>query len=971
MSTTASQFNFRGDTPRAVITILGLYSLVGGLTSFYGWVADLRRLTDWINTGISIQPNATVAAMCSGVALLALARGYRPVVAVLGSIVALIGASALVQYLLDENFVRLNTALMFGREWGRVGVVYPGRMGPPGSASWTLIGTALVLTSRASPRARRLAPRIGLVAFAIATLSMAGYLYDADRLYSLPFLTVIAFQTATFIAAVSLGLIAAVPDRPPARWLLDTGAAGAVARRAVPLIILVPLAAGYLGLLGQDAGFYDTRFGVAILVIFLIILLFVLLSWTLQTIAQHEFAMQASERRVTAALESITDGFVTLDAEWRFRFVNAEAAALMQKSVAELLGTSAWDVFPESAGGASFRELHRASAERISVEYEEFNPLLQRWFANRAYPTSDGSIAVYFQDVTARKLIEAEREAETAGLARLQGLSTQLVQSGDFDVLLRELLSAAADLTGTTKGNIQFADHVTGQLRIHVHQGFGAAFLDYFAEKGSPFGCDRAARNLERVVCEDLMSAPEWQNSEDLRVLLAEGVRAFQSTPLVSRGGRLLGMLNTHFEEPHRLKERELRHLDLLARMAADFIERSQTEAALKNADRTKDEFLAMLAHELRNPLAPIMNAVRVLRLSNGNAGTLRSATDMLERQAAHLVRLVDDLVDISRITHGKIELARGPVDLTAVLRQALEAARPLMDAKNQHLDYVAPSAPVYVEGDFTRLTQVMGNLLSNASKFTAPAGRISVGVRCEGSGEVAIQVRDQGVGIPPDQLPRIFDLFMQGDTSLERVTSGLGIGLTLVKTLVEMHGGTVQALSDGPGMGSEFTIRLPTVAAPPRVSAAPAADAETAAKRLILVADDNEDGAASLATVLTLAGHSAHTARDGVEAVELAERLCPDVVLLDIGMPKLNGYEACQRIRQTPWGKDMFLIALTGWGQEAFRLRSTEAGFDAHVVKPVDSAALMRLLSRAERAVRREQAGNDGEPRRTRDRVR
>lgn len=933
---------------RTWATVLGLYALLGGLLSFAGWAADIQRLTDWYNNGISIQPNATVAVMCSGAALLLLGWGYRRTAAAIGVVIAMIGASALVQYAVDVDFARLNTLLMFGREWGRVGVVDPGRMGPPGALCWTLIGVALVLTSFPMPRVRRIVPRLALLTFAIATLSVAGYFYGVSRLYSLPYLTVIAFQTATFIAAVSAGIIAMVPEHAPARWLLDPGATGVVARRAIPLIIVVPFVVGWLRLQGEHLGLYDTRFGVTMLVVVLIILLLAILSWTLRTIAQHESALQQSERRVTAALESITDGFVTLDRDWRFRFVNAEAAAMLRKPVAELLGSSAWDTFPEAVGGSGYRELHRAAAERTTVEFDDFNPVLQRWFAARAYPTSDGAIAIYFKDITARKQAEEERAADLAGMSRLQHLSTRLVQRGDLSSLLGEILTAAVDLTGATKGNIQFYDRETGQLRIFAHQGFGPEFVEYFAARGSPYGCELAAQRIERVVCEDVASAPDWQGTEDLRVLLDDGIRAFQSTPLVSREGRLLGVLNTHFGNPHRLADRELRHLDLLSRMAADFIERSQAEEALRKADRMKDEFLAMLAHELRNPLAPIQNAVQVLRLSRPDDERIRSTTDMLTRQVGQLVRLVDDLVDVSRITRGKIELIRERVELSAVVHQAVEAVQPLVEAKDQDLDVVVPASPIWLNADFTRLTQVLGNVLGNATKFTARGGKISLVAECEPDGGVAIRVRDAGIGIPADQLPRIFDLFMQGDTSLERSVSGLGIGLTLVKTLVEMHGGRIEAHSEGPGKGSEFILRLPTIPGPQELADASAGNGERAAKpRRVLIVDDNADGAESLARVLALSGHATHTAHDGLEAVTMAERFRPDVVLLDIGLPKLNGYEACRRIREQPWGKQMKLVAVTGWGQEAYRERSSNAGFDTHVVKPVDSETLIRLLQR------------------------
>jgi PAS domain S-box-containing protein len=920
---------------------------VGGLVSFIGWPANIPRLTDWFNLGISIQPNTAVATFSAGASLLLFVTGHDRASRVFAALVAFIGCTALMQYVLDVDFRGLNAFLMFGREWGRATTVSPGRMGPPGSISWTLLGTALLLGNRARP----VLPRIAFITLAIAGLSWAGYLYGADRLFSLPYFTAVALQTSTFIAVLSLGIMAAVPEQPPTFWLLDEGAPGAVARRGIPIVIGMPVLAGWIRLWGERSGLYETSFGVAMLVLVLIILLLGMLFWFLRTIQRHESALRASQQRLGTTLESIADGFVTFDREWRYTFVNAEAASLLNTTPVQLVGRKIWDVFPEAVGGIAYKALHRAREARVNVEFENYSEGVGRWFANRVYPSGDDALAVYFHDVTTRRQAEMERAAELVAMSRLQALSTRLVQSGDLNSLLREILSAAIHLTGTTKGNIQFRDPESGALKILVHQGFGAEFVAFFAEKGAPYGCGAAVATRERVAVPDLDADDNWRGTAELQVLLNDGIRAFQSTPLMSRDGRLLGVLSTHFTRPHRLSEREVRHLDLLARMAADFIERSQSEGDRLRADRMKDEFLAMLAHELRNPLAPIQNAVHVLQHSNASADAVRFTADMLQRQVGQLVRLVDDLVDVSRITRGKIELVREPVDLTAVVRQACEAVGPLMAEKEQRLDVSLPSAPALVHADFTRLAQVVGNILSNASKFTGHGGRIMAAV--EPGVQHIIRIRDDGIGISSEELPRIFDLFMQGDTTLERSVSGLGIGLTLVKTLVEMHGGSVEARSDGSGKGSEFMVRLPA-AAPLPVGASDGVSESHRTRtvsRRVLIVDDNEDGATSLARILELAGHTTVTANDGHEALAAAERFRPQVVLLDLGLPKLNGYEACRRLREQPWGKDVLVVAVTGWGAETYRQRSREAGFDTHVVKPVNSAELLQLLDNAQRS--------------------
>jgi PAS domain S-box-containing protein len=371
-----------------------------------------------------------------------------------------------------------------------------------------------------------------------------------------------------------------------------------------------------------------------------------------------------------------------------------------------------------------------------------------------------------------------------------------------------------------------------------------------------------------------------------------------------------------------------------------------QTLAAeLSDADRRKNEFLAMLAHELRNPLAPISNAARALRLGSGDGDAVRSASAMLERQVGQLSRLVDDLLDMSRITRGRIELRKSRVELATVIHQAVEAVRAHYKGMNHELSVSLPPRPVQLEADPARLTQVVGNLLNNACKFTDRGGDVRLTV-AEERGEVVIRVRDSGIGIAAEHLPRVFDMFTQVDTSLERSRDGLGIGLTLVKTLVEMHGGSVEARSDGVGHGSEFIVRLPIVAAAAEAELPPSEPAGTSRSRRILIVDDSEDGAESLAMLLEFGGHQTWQAHDGLEGITMTERVRPDVVLLDIGLPRMNGYEVCRRIRQEPWGKDLVLVALTGWGQEEDRRQSIDAGFNAHMVKPVDYDALAELLA-------------------------
>ena len=373
-----------------------------------------------------------------------------------------------------------------------------------------------------------------------------------------------------------------------------------------------------------------------------------------------------------------------------------------------------------------------------------------------------------------------------------------------------------------------------------------------------------------------------------------------------------------------------------------------QAEQALVEADRRKDEFLAILAHELRNPLAPMRYALAIARQPSRTAEQQRQAEDVIDRQLKHMSRLLDDLLDVSRITHGTLELRRSQIDLTSIVATAIEAARPLIDAKRHELTLELPIQTLRVDADLVRLSQVFANLLINAAKYTDAGGKIQLRAWQE-DGQVAVSVRDNGIGIAPEMMPRLFRLFSQARTALERSEGGLGIGLALVKGVVALHGGSVQARSDGPHLGSEFTVRLPLSPARP-VEVAHAVDGtQVNGTRLrMLVADDNRDNAETCAMLLRLRGHEVHTAYGGRIAFDLAQRVQPQVLLLDIGMPELNGYELARRIRGETWGQSMVLVAITGWGQQEDKERALAAGFNHHITKPIELGQLDAVLQEA-----------------------
>jgi signal transduction histidine kinase/ActR/RegA family two-component response regulator len=555
-----------------------------------------------------------------------------------------------------------------------------------------------------------------------------------------------------------------------------------------------------------------------------------------------------------------------------------------------------------------------------------------------------------------------ERESRHAFLLRLSDDLRLLVDpvaiQGETSRLLGERL-----LTD----RVHYAAIDEAQDHILIQQGFardgasnwtGRYSLSHFNWVGP------ALRAGGAVVVADIANSP-WMPEADRPAVAAIDVGAFVAAPLI-RAGRLVAALCVSDVSPRAWTPEEVELIKETAERTWEAVERARAEEQLREAAVRKDEFLAMLAHELRNPLAPILFSIEIMRRANpidaldqerpDRNPRVDIALDVLQRQVGQMVRLVDDLLDAGRIGSGKIELRREQVELASVVHHVVDAVRPLTERRSQDLTVALPATPVYVSADPTRLAQIMGNLLNNASKFSERGGRIWLTVERsaeprlddgEAAPGVVIRVRDHGSGIPADRLEQIFDMFTQIDLTLERTVSGLGIGLTLAKTLTEMHGGTVEATSPGIGHGSEFIVWLPIVidAALP---APPPPTIEASVRPLrILVVDDNRDSADMLASLLTFNGHMTHIESDGLAAVEAVRKLDPDVVVLDIGLPVLNGYDAARRIRKEHGGSGRpFLIALTGWGQDEDRLRSMEAGFDAHLVKPVEDRALRKLLS-------------------------
>jgi PAS domain S-box-containing protein len=628
--------------------------------------------------------------------------------------------------------------------------------------------------------------------------------------------------------------------------------------------------------------------------------------------AEEDLRKRSEWLRITLA--SIGDAVISTDAEGRVTFMNGVAESLTAWTQSDAMGRPLSEIFQivdERTRQPGPNPALRALREGTVVGLANHTILIARDGTERpiddsAAPIRDdagtavGAVLV-FRDVTERRIAE---EAQ-ARLAAIVESSQDAIISKTLDGVIRTWNTGAERLFDYTPGEAI----------------------------GQPI----------------TMIIPPDRRDEEYEILArisrGERIEHFE-TIRVSKLGRKINIS---------LTVSPIRDSDGLivgaSKVARDITDRKRVEKALEEANQRKDQFIALLAHELRNPLAPLRNGLQVIRLAGDDPSAVALAREMMDRQLSHMVRLIDDLLDISRVSQNKMELRRSRVLLKDVISSAVETARPAIEEAGHEFTIRLPPEPVYLDADLTRLAQVFSNLLNNSAKYTERGGRIWLSAEREG-GEVTVYVRDTGLGIPANDLPRIFEMFSQVDRSIERSTGGLGIGLALVKGLVEMHGGTVTATSAGQGKGSTFAVKLPALesaAAPSTGIPSGISPPYAGPRRRILVVDDNRDSADSMATMLSLMGNEVRTAHDGIEAIEAAKEFRPKAILMDLGMPNLNGYGATQRIREQPWGRDMTIIAMTGWGQEADRTQSNDVGCDGHLVKPVNLSDLENLLTELE----------------------
>jgi PAS domain S-box-containing protein len=665
---------------------------------------------------------------------------------------------------------------------------------------------------------------------------------------------------------------------------------------------------------------------------------------------------QEARLRLAAIVESSDDAIISQDLAGTITSWNRGAERLYGYAAEEVVGLPVSLLIPEDHIDDFRTILERLRrGERIehyeTVRIAKDGRRVEVSLTVSPLRDADGTVvgaSKIARDITLRKRTGQALQRQTERLRLLWEAAAVLLTADGREAMLRGVLARIGPHLG-----------VDTCLNYMLQEGGDALTLDSY--QGITFEASRAIARLElgQSVCGTVAQqrkpvvAGHIQHSSDpkLQMLRSLGLRAYACNPLLA-GGRLLGTLSFGSRVRDQFDAEEVAFMETVCYYMTVACERLRLLDELKDADHRKNEFLATLAHELRNPLAPVRNAVQVLRLKGPDQPELRWARDVIDRQIEYLTRLIDDLMDVSRITRNKLELRRQRIALADVVNGAVESSRPAIEQCGHELVVSLPAEPIHLSGDLVRLAQVFLNLLNNAAKYTEPGGRIRLTAERHG-GEVVVRLEDTGLGIPPEKLPQVFDMFFQVDRSLERSQGGLGIGLSLVRRLVELHGGRIEARSEGLGKGSEFVVTLPVLAessAAVRPEGPRVGLHEGPSARRILVVDDNRDSADSLTLLLRLIGNEVCTAYDGVEAVDLAEHFRPHAVLLDIGMPRLSGDEACRRMRAQGWSNGVLMVALTGGGQDEDRRRTTEAGFDAHLVKPVEPAELLQLLAEPRR---------------------
>ncbi len=692
----------------------------------------------------------------------------------------------------------------------------------------------------------------------------------------------------------------------------------------------------------------------------------------LETLERQLQVLRASEERLRAMFNHAAVGIAVTDVSGRFVDANQHILSMLGYTLEEFRRLTVSDI-THPAYVRTTQEQVRRMVTGESSGYVQEKLYLRKdgtsvWSRTRVTLLRDAAGEPHLmigaiEDITDRKLADDALREERRLLEVLNATGAAIAAQLDLQTLVQTVTDAGTQISGAKFGAFFY----------NVINSAGESFPLYCLS-GAPretfekFGIPRSTAVFsptfrgEGVVRSANISADPRYGQMPPHYGLPKGhplVRSYLAVPVISRSGEVIGGLFFGHPEAGVFTQRTEQLIVAVATQAATAIDnarlydaaqreiasRERAEAALREADRRKDEFLATLAHELRNPLAPIRQAALISQAPTATETQKRWSHDVISRQVQHMSLLLDDLLDVSRITRGTLELRRQPTELAAIVDAAVETARPAIDAKRHELFVDIPSAAPHFSADPLRLAQVLSNLLTNAAKYTDPEGQIRLGAAVS-AGTLSVSVTDSGIGIPPEDIAGVFAMFSQVKSTQDRSEGGLGIGLALAKGLVELHGGTLEARSRGVGFGSEFIVRLPLSAVEAQSSLLGTAQrAARPSSRKVLIADDNRDAAESLAVLLRMDGHEVTIAYDGPQALAMLVQGRPEVALLDIGMPGLNGYEVAKRVRHGPLGQGITLIAVTGWGQDRDKAQARAAGFDHHFTKPVDPGRLSELL--------------------------